>query len=319
MGRLGEQPQGEILRHHSGRPEATRDRNRELGTDIQRHCPGAQPAGGAIVMTIRLRVLMAKLRALFAQRQSSGELEDEILLHIQMLKEQFISRGMEPAAAEAAARRQFGNATLLSERHHEQRTFSVLTAMVRDLRFGLRQLQRNPVLTCVAIASLALGIGANTAIFAAAKQVLFDTLPVSNPNELRMLTWVSGHEQPVPPVWGDVVPNEAGGLTGDSFSYPVLEEIRKRTDAVGALIAFKDVSMAATIDGHAEMINGELISGNAFHALGVGAELGRTLTQVDDLAPGGGPVALISDAFWGQRFTRSPLVLGKTIPLNGVA
>ena len=269
-------------------------------------------------MTIWLRVFMARIRALFGQRRSSGELEDEIQLHVQMLKERFIRKGMEPSDAEAAAGRQFGNPTLLRERHLEQRTFSVFATFMRDLRFGLRQLHRNPILTCVAIASLALGIGANTSIFAAAKQVLFDTLPVSNPHELRMLTWVSGHEQPVPPVWGDVGPNEAGGLTGDGFSYPVLEEMRKRTDAVQALIAFKDAPMAATVDGHAEMINGELISGNAFQSLGINPELGRTLTPADDAAPGSGPVAVISDGFWTRRFARSPLVLGKAISLNGV-
>lgn len=265
-----------------------------------------------------LRFFMAKLRALFGKRRTSGELEVEIQLHVQMLRERFILQGMEPREAEAAARRQFGNQTLLRERHHEQRTFSLLATFRRDLRFGLRQLQRNPMLTCVAIASLALGIGANSAIFAAAKQVLFDTLPVSSPHELRMLTWVSGHEQPVPPVWGDVGPNEAGGLTGDAFSYPVLEELRKRTDAVQALIAFKDAPMAATIDGHADMIDGELLSGNAFQALGVTSELGRMLTPADATF-GSNSVAVISDGLWTRRFARSPLVLGKAISLNGVS
>src|SRR5215472_4939355 len=269
-------------------------------------------------MPMRILVFMAKLRGLFGQRRSNGELDDEIQLHVQMLKERFILQGMGTCEAEAAARRRFGNATLLRERHHEQRTFSLFSALMRDLRFGLRQLRRNPMLTCVAITSLALGVGANTAIFAAAKQILFDTLPVSIPHELRMLTWISGPERPVPPVWGDVGPNEAGGLSSNAFSYPVLEEMRKGTDAVQALIAFKDVPMAATIDGHAEMINGELISGNAFQSLGVNPELGRTLTAVDDAAPGSSPVAVISDGFWTRQFARSPLVLGKPISLDGV-
>jgi predicted permease len=269
-------------------------------------------------MAIRIGLFMAKLRQLFRKERTNAELEDEIQLHIQMLKERFILRGMEPREAEAAARRQFGNATLLRERHLEQRTFSIFATLSRDLRFGLRQLQRNSVFTCVAIASLALGIGANTAIFTAAKRVLFDTLPVASPHQLRLLTWVSGHEQLVPPVWGDVGPNDAGGLTGNAFSYPVFEEMRKRADAVESLIAFKDVPMTATIDGHAEMISGELISGNAFQSLGVNPELGRTLSPTDDLAPGSGPVVVISNGFWAKRFARSPLVLGKTISLNGV-
>lgn len=261
---------------------------------------------------------MAKVRGLFARQRSHGELEDEIQLHIQMLAERFVLQGMNAGDAGAAARRQFGNTTLLRERHHEQRTFSVFATLMRDLHFGLRQLQRNPILTCVAITSLGLGIGANTAVFTAAKRVLFDTLPVMHPQQLRMLTWVSGHELPVPPVWGDVGQNEAGGLTSNSFSYPVVEEIRKKADAVQALIAFKDAQMTATIDGHAEMINGELISGNAFPSLGVNAKLGRTLNPADDLAPGSGPVVVISEGFWAQRFASSPQVLGKTISLNGV-
>jgi hypothetical protein len=269
-------------------------------------------------MPVWIRSFAAKLRGLFGQQRRSGELDDEIQLHIQMLTERFTLKGMEPCDAEAAARRQFGNATLLRQRHHEQRIFSTLVTLSRDLRFGLRQLRRNPILTCVAITSLALGIGANTAVFTAAKRVLFDTLPLSSPDQLRMLTWVSGHEQPVPPVWGDIGPNETGGLTGNAFSYPLLEEMRKRTDAVQALIAFKDSAMTATIDGHSEMINGELINGNAFQSLGVKAELGRALSLTDDLAPGSGPVVVISDGYWAQRFARSPLVLGKAISLNGV-
>ncbi len=269
-------------------------------------------------MTIWIRVFTARLRGLFGRRRSGHELEDEIQLHIQMLTDRFILQGMEANDARAAAQRQFGNATLLRERHNEKRSFSIVVTLWRDLHFGLRQLQRNRLLAFVAITSLALGIGANTAIFTAAKRVLFDTLPVANPDQLRMLTWVSGQEQPVPAVWGDVGLNTSGGLTGNGFSYPVLEAMRKRTDAVQALIAFKDAPLAVTIDGHSEMINGELISGNGFQALGVQAELGRTLIAADDLAPGNSPVALISDGYWTERFARSPLVLGKVISLNGV-
>ncbi len=269
-------------------------------------------------MPVWIRVFMTRVRGAFGQSRTGSEFEDEVQLHIEMLADRFIKRGMAPGDAEAAARRQFGNATLLRERHYEQRTLPVFATLWRDVHFGLRQLRRNRILTFVAITSLGLGIGANTAIFTAAKRVLFDTLPVRSPHQLRMLTWVSGHEQPVPPVWGDVQANDAGGLAGNAFSYPVLEEMRKRTDAVETLIAFKDAPIAVTIDGHPEMINGELLSGNAFEALGVRAALGRLLTSADDLAPGSGPVVVISDGYWTQRFGRSPLVLGKGISLNGI-
>ena len=265
-----------------------------------------------------MRVFAAKLRGHVGYRRTGAELADEIELHVEMLTERFIERGMEPEEARAAARRQFGNAPLLRERHRAQSGVAFLVTLGRDVRFGLRQLQRNRVLTFVAITSLALGIGANTAIFSAAKDVLFDTLPVERPRELRMLTWVSGPEQVVPPAWGDVGPNEAGGLTGNAFSYPVFEELRKRRDAAEAFVAFKDVPMTATVDGHPEAINGELISGDGFDSLGVKAELGRTLTDGDERNAGNGPVVVISDGFWRERFGRSASVLGKTIELNGI-
>ncbi len=268
-------------------------------------------------MVGRFRAFLARLCGHFVRHRSSRELDDEIELHIQMLTGRFIRDGMEPGDAVAAARRQFGNTTLLRERHSEQRSFPIFVTLWRDLRFGLRQLRRNPQLAFVAITSLALGIGANTAIFSAAKRVLFDTLPVANPGQLRLLTWVSGPEQPVPPVWGDVETNSTGGLSGNGFSYSVLEELRKRTDAVEALIAFKDAPMAATIDGHSEMIDGEMIGGNGFQALGVQGALGRTLTPTDD-QPGSSPVAVIGDGYWAQRFARSPSALGKVISLNGI-
>ena len=268
-------------------------------------------------MAIWLRVFAARCRAFFAKGGADSDFGDEIETHIQMLTERYLRQGMPPKEAAAAARRQFGNTTLLSERWRETRSFLSPSALWRDVRFGARQLQRNPLLTTVAIVSLALGIGANTAIFTVAKKVLLDTLPVERPRELRMLTWRSGHERPVPPVWGDISSTEDGGLTSNAFSYPVLESLRKRTDAFADLIAFKDITMTASADGQAEAIAAEMISGNAFPALGVRPVLGRALTTDDD-TPGKPPVAVISEALWSERFGRVQSVLGKVISLNGV-
>ncbi len=265
-----------------------------------------------------LRIFLAKLSELFGANGSSQDLEDEIQAHIQMLTERYTRQGMNSHDAAAAARRQFGNADSLRERHHAQASFATLTIFWRDLRFGVRQLLRNPVLTCIGITSLALGIGANTAVFMAAKAVLFDSLPVQAPDQLRMLTWVSGHEQPVPPVWGDVWSNEAGGLASNAFSYPVFEELRAKWDAAQDFIAFKDVPLTATVDGQSDMIDSELITGTALQSLGVKAALGRTLTSEDDAGASSEPVAVISQGYWIQRFARSQSVIGEHIFLNGV-
>lgn len=261
----------------------------------------------------------AKLRGLFSRQRADEEFHDEIKDHLQLLTERFRNQGMSAADAKAAAWRQFGNATLIQQRYREIRNFLSLTNLCRDLLFAMRQLSRNPLLTIVAIVSLALGIGANTAIFTVAKKVLLDTLAVKNPHELRMLTWVSGHEQPVPPLWGDVSPTKEGGLTSTSFSYPVLEELRKKSGVVQDLLAFKDIGeMTATIDGHPELISGELLSGNAFSMLGVEPILGRSFLPTEDAAPGSGPVAIISESYWEKRFNRSSSTLGKIISVNGV-
>lgn len=265
-----------------------------------------------------LRSLLARLRNLLpgvAERHLG--MDDEIASHLSLLTESYVQQGMTPQDAKSAARRQFGNATRLKERRREIGTFFTLSTLFGDVRFAGRQLWRDPILTLTAVCSLALGIGANTAIFSVAKRVLFDTLPVSNPHELRLVTWTSGPEQPVPPVWGDVSSTKEGGLSSTAFSYAVLEEMRKQRDVFSSLLAFKDVSLTASVDGHPELINAELLSGDALSDLGVYPILGRGLT-LDDDDPGSGPAAVISEGYWAERFGRSPSVIGKTISLNGV-
>ena len=192
--------------------------------------------------------------------------------------------------------------------------------MLRDLRYAVRLLLKSPSFTLTAVLSLAIGIGANTSIFAVAKMVLFDTLPVKDPRQLRMLTWESsGPDQPVPPVWGDVSRTKEGGLASTAFSYPVLREFRKKQEVFQDLIAFKDVEMTATVDGHPELITSEMLSGGALGALGVQPILGRTLSEADDngTSAAASPFAVISEDYWNEKFGRSAAVLGKIISLNG--
>jgi MacB-like periplasmic core domain len=260
----------------------------------------------------RMRIFAAKLRALLSLGKANRGFDAELHAHLELLTERYLSQGMLPEEARRAASRQFGNTSLLRERIGEARRFLLLSALWRDARFGARQLARNPLFTLIAVGSLALGIGANTAIFSAAKRVLFDTLPVSKPHELRMLTWVSGHEQPVPPVWGDVWSTDSGGLASNAFSYAAFDAMRKETEVFQDLVAFKDLKMTVSVDGHPELVSGEMVSGSAFDALGVEPILGRPLNLVDDAGPGKGPVAVISEGYWATRFGRSQSVLGKS-------
>ncbi len=267
---------------------------------------------------MRMRVFAAKLGGLFGRQKADQDFDQEMRMHLHLLTEQGIRRGMSPEEARAAACRQFGNIALLQQSQREMRSIMPLANLGRDLRFAARQLRRSPSLATIAVVSLALGIGANTAIFTIAKKVLLDSLPVKNPRDLRLLTWVSGHQQPVPPVWGDVGATEEGGLHSTAFSYPVLEELRKKTEVFADLIAFKPIPLTVTVDGNPELIDGEMVSGNAFSGLGVEPLLGRPLMPADDAAPGKGPVAVISEGYWAERFGRSNSVLGKTIFVNGV-
>jgi predicted permease len=162
------------------------------------------------------------------------------------------------------------------------------------------------VFTLVAVASLALGIGANTAIFSILDQVLLRPVAVRNPGELVLL--------------------DSPGLLGRefsrgpySFSYPTYRDLRDGSQAFTGLVARYHVPLTLSAGGHSERVAGELVSGNFFEVLGVGARLGRTLTPADDVKPGAHPVAVLSHDFWVRRFGSDPGVLGRAIRINGYA
>lgn len=263
-----------------------------------------------------LTTILTRLRNLVLAQRDDARFSAEIEAHLALLAGRFVSEGMTPEQAAQAARRQFGNADLHHQQRRESRTFVSILALARDLRFAVRRLLRNPLLAVIAILSLGLGIGANTAIVSVARRVLLDPLPVRDPQQLRVLTWTSGVEQPVPPVWGDIGQSPAGGLVSGSFSYPVYQALLQHPEAYSTLLAFKDVSLTATVANDAAPSSAELLSGNAFDTLGLTPALGRLLTPSDD-TPTSAPAAVLSDAFWSRRFGRSPSVLGQTISLNG--
>jgi predicted permease len=177
----------------------------------------------------------------------------------------------------------------------------------QDLRYGARMLLKNPGFTLIAVLTLALGIGANTAIFSLTDQVLLRLLPVERPEELVVL------RSPGPKtgrVWSD-------GDSATSFSYPVYKALRDRTDAFSGLLARFAVPLSVAGAGQTERADGELVSGNYFEVLGLRPALGRVFNQEDDRAPGAHPVVVLSHAYWTRRFAADPAILNKTLTVNG--
>jgi predicted permease len=265
----------------------------------------------------KLRVLCTRVWGQVAQKREDTVFDEEIRNHIALLEERYMAQGLSTREAAQAARRQFGNATVLKERQRAQRGILSLEELWRDMRFAVRMLRKSPGFTAIAIGSLALGIGANTVIFTAAQHMLLDRLAVPHPEQLRMLEWTQpGNGGAIEEMWGWFEGSDNSEVS-TSFSYPVYEQMRRQNRSLDELLAFKPLGgQTVNVNGHAELDNVEMVSGNYFSALGVQPQLGRAIEQTDEGAVGSGPVVVISDRFWTNRFGRSPSVIGKTILVN---
>ena len=173
----------------------------------------------------------------------------------------------------------------------------------QDVRFAFRSLRRSPVFVAAAVLSLALGIGANTAIFSLIDQTLLRRLRVEKPGELVLIHREGGD-------WGHV-------LGPDRFSYPQYRDIRDRNEVFSGVLAYFRTRVALSVQGQGEMAEAALVSGNFFETLGVGAAIGRTLAPEDDRTPGGHPVAVLSHLCWQRRFGSDPAILSRKIAVNG--
>lgn len=196
-------------------------------------------------------------------------------------------------------------------------------AFWQDIRFGWRMLAKNPGFTAVAVLTLALGIGANTAIFSLVNAIMLQSLPVRNPEQLVVPRW-SAHGKPQnigSSSFGDCHATEWRGSNygGCSFSYSMFKEIRAQNDLFSSVTAFAGpAQLDLSGNGPASMARGELVSGNYFQTLGVSAALGRTLEPSDE-QPGAEPVVVLNYGYWQSAFGGASGAIGKTIRLNGIA
>src|SRR6185369_10277219 len=179
-----------------------------------------------------LRIFLSKLRGLFRKRRLEQEMADEIAAHLEMQIEDHVRQGMSPEEARYLALRKFGGVEQIKEIHRERRSLPALETLLRDLNYGFRMLRRTPAVTAVAILSLALGIGANTALFSVVDAVLLKTLPVDNPDQLVLFEWQAGKQYRLSGMSGTSnVDGPPGTRSLSLFRYDVFEKLRQATAA----------------------------------------------------------------------------------------
>src|SRR5579872_166104 len=237
------------------------------------------------------------------------EMDEELRLHLDLRARDLERAGAQPDEARAQAALKFGNVTLETERMRDMDLAGWLQTILKDLRFALRQFVRYRAFTLVALLSIALGIGANTAIFSILNAALFKPLPVPNPQELVTLTDPNG---------GGV---SIGMQTGerDLLTYPEFDQLRARVKSLSSIAAVEaglerwSIRIGAGAD---EDARGRLVSEGYFDLLGLRPVIGRFFTEADRSAPGADPYAIASYDFWQRRFGGSLSALGSTFQLH---
>jgi predicted permease len=246
-----------------------------------------------------LRALAARLWGLFGDRRADHELDDEIRTHLHMLTVRYVCQGMTEAEAAQAARRQFGNVTLLQEAHREMRGIRPIETLIQDVRYALRILRKNPGFTLAAVLSLALGIGANLTIFSFVDAFFLRPVPAREPERLV-----------------NVEASRDSRWNG-YYAYPAYAHYRDHSKSFEALAAhYSTAPLNLVIEGDARVASGAVVSANYFSTLGIQPRLGRFFLPEEDAVPDRNPVVVISHRMWQDRFGGDPAVLGKELLLN---
>ena len=241
----------------------------------------------------------------FRRGITEKHLDAELRFHLEQQAADYVAAGMKLEEARRRARLEFGGLDQVKEECRDVGAAHILETFVQDVRYGLRQLRCGRGFTLIAVLTLALGIGANTAIFTLLDQVLLRLLPVKNPQQLVQLS-MRGHVYGS--IWGD-----------STISYPMYRDFQEHNEVFSGMFCRYPTPVNLTYGGQAERVDAELVSGTYFSVLGVPAALGRTLTPNDDRVPSGHRVVVLSYNYWKQHFGGDPAILEKTLTVNGHA
>jgi putative ABC transport system permease protein len=248
----------------------------------------------------KLRALVQRFGGLFNRQRKDRELDEEIESHLHMHIEDNLRLGMTPEEARRQALIKLGGVESSKEAYRDQRGLPVLETLWQDIRCGARMLRKNPGFTAVAVLTLALGIGANTAIFGMVNELFLRPMRVKDAKELL----------------GIVLVDRSGDPATQGIPYPIYRDYQEQNRVFSELLAYAMVSSPMQIGENSRLLSVQLASANYFATLGVVPAKGRTLFAEDDQSPGQSPVAVISHAFWQSQFQADPEVVGRTFVLR---
>jgi predicted permease len=235
------------------------------------------------------------------RKQMLEDLDQDIRDHIERETQDNIARGMPPEEARCAALRKFGNVTRVQEDTREVWSFVWLEQLLQDIRYGLRMLYKFPGVTAVVVIALALGVGANTAIFSIVNGFLLRPLPVPSPEQITILAM----QQKDAPI----------GSSG--FSYPEFVDFRGQADVFSDVFGVALSSVQLTAEDQSDQCYANFVSGNFFSTLGVKAAWGRLILPSEGETPGGRSLAVLDYSYWQRRFNSNPNVVGSRVRING--
>ncbi len=239
------------------------------------------------------------LASLLRHRRFEQDLADELAFHLTARTEHWVAQGLSPAEARRRARLEFGSSAKATAETRDVRRGAWLEALLRDVRHAARALRRYPAFSAMAILSLAIGIGANAAIFGVARAVLFPPSVLERPESLVNVYLTEG------------------GTGLNPMSHPDIEDLRRGTPAVLSGIVASTFAAGQVDDGNTvQLVMGEAVTGGAFDLLGIRPQLGRAIRAEDDVAPGGHPVVMLSDGYWRRAFGADPGVVGRTLRMG---